>query len=134
LAGDRSPKKSASYDLRFKDQTNPMDPEAEGETPLTNKRKKTNILKTGASGAKTKDGKNMPTSNNLDKPLLVMQTIQETHADKFESYVNFFDKIFQETQLNDIDEVIRTYHESEGHNEKLYEEVTSLGNEVSITL
>jgi hypothetical protein len=96
------------------------------------KKKKTNILKAGAPGTKTKEGKNMPTSNNLDKPLLSMQTIQETHADKFESYVNFFDKIFQETQLNDIDEVIRTYHESEGQNEKLYEEVTSLGNEVSL--
>lgn len=130
LGGDRSAKKSASYDLRFKESTTPGDPDATDRNSGTGKKKKQNALKTSGMKSNIKDGKLIPGSMTMDKSVLEVSTAQENHAETFESYVNFFDKIFQETQMNDIDEVIRTYHESEDHNENLYEEVTGLGNEV----
>jgi len=97
---------NVNIDVKFRDEV--QEDKVSIESPLTKKKNKTS----NKSASKSQSQVNLPSVKG------------ETNADKYEELVSFFDKIFQETQLNDIDEVIATYKESEGQNEKLYAEVT----------
>ena len=77
-------------------------------------------------GTAGKDKQSFNSSQNMPS----MERFTETKTDRFENYWTFFEKIFQETQLNDIDEIVDAYNQCRPQNDKLYEEVTNLGNEV----